>query len=154
TEEAAGGQTRLRILSNLADHRLARAAARIPFRLLDTRTLSGAVVARRMVEAWAFAAADPYRAATHNKGVMNGIDAVAIATGQDWRGIEAGAHAYACRGGAYRSLTTWTLEDSPLVGTVEVPMGVSPGGPGAAGHPRGAAPPGAAGGWRAPPTRP
>jgi hydroxymethylglutaryl-CoA reductase len=122
--ETVGGQTRLRILSNLADQRLARATMRIPFRLLEAGPLSGADVASRMVEAWAFAAADPYRAATHNKGVMNGIDAVAIATGQDWRGIEAGAHAYAARDGHYGPLTRWQIDGDTLIGTIELPLAV------------------------------
>ena len=80
---------------------------------------------RGIVEAWAFAAADPYRAATHNKGVMNGIDPVVIATGNDWRAIEAGAHAYAARSGRYTSLTTWGEDaDSSLSGVIELPMAV------------------------------
>jgi hydroxymethylglutaryl-CoA reductase len=122
--EKTGGQARLRILSNLADQRLARARCRIPFRFLDTETLSGQDVARRMEEAWAFAAADPYRATTHNKGAMNGIDAVAIATGQDWRGIEAGAHAFAARAGHYGPLTKWRVHNDALIGTIELPLAV------------------------------
>jgi hydroxymethylglutaryl-CoA reductase len=124
-EELTGGRVRLRILSNLADRRLARAATRIPFRLLAAGELTGEAVAQRIVEAWAFAAADPYRAATHNKGVMNGVDAVALATGQDWRGIEAGAHAYAARHGRYGPLTCWRIEDQMLVGTIELPLAVA-----------------------------
>jgi hydroxymethylglutaryl-CoA reductase len=104
-EKLTGGTARLRILSNLADQRLARARVRIPFACLETPALRGDEVAARMEQAWAFAAADPYRAATHNKGVMNGIDAVAIAAGQDWRGIEAGAHPYAARHGHYGPLS-------------------------------------------------
>lgn len=123
-EAKTGGQARLRILSNLADQRLARARCRIPFRFLDTETLSGQDVARRMEEAWAFAAADPYRATTHNKGAMNGIDAVAIATGQDWRGIEAGAHAFAACNGHYGPLTEWRVHNDTLVGTIELPLAV------------------------------
>ncbi len=123
-EEMTGVQTRLRILSNLADRRLARATARIPFPLLACGTYSGRDVAERMVEAWAFAAADPYRATTHNKGIMNGIDAVAIATGQDWRGIEAGAHAHAARNGQYGPLSQWLIENETLVGTIELPLAV------------------------------
>ena len=107
------------------------------YRLLKAANgLSGVEVAERMMHAYEFAAADPYRAATHNKGIMNGIDAVAVATGNDWRAIEAGAHAYACRNGAYRSLTTWSLEDGSLVGTIEVPMAVSTVGPLVQSHPR------------------
>ncbi len=123
-EELTGGQVRLRILSNLADQRLARARVRIPFQLLETETLRGEEVAQRMMEAWAFAAADPYRAATHNKGAMNGIDAVAIATGQDWRGIEAGAHAFAARDGHYGSLTKWVVHNDVLLGSIELPLAV------------------------------
>jgi len=123
-EELSGGVARLRILSNLADLRLARARTRIPAVLLETDKLSGREVAERMMEAWAFAAADPYRAATHNKGAMNGIDAVAIATGQDWRGIEAGAHAYAARNGRYGPLTEWRVVDDALEGKIELPLAV------------------------------
>jgi hydroxymethylglutaryl-CoA reductase len=123
-EEMTGGQARLRILSNLADERLARATTRIDFKLLDSGSLPGREVAERMVEASAFAAADPYRAATHNKGIMNGVDAVAIATGNDWRGIEAGAHAYAARNGHYGPLSEWRIEPQQLVGTIELPLAV------------------------------
>jgi hydroxymethylglutaryl-CoA reductase len=121
----AGGEPRLRILSNLADRRLARASAAIPVGLLRARSLDGAEVARRVVEAWALAAADPYRAATHNKGIMNGVDAVALATGNDWRGIEAGAHAYAARDGRYGPLSQWQLDGEALVGTIELPLAVA-----------------------------
>ena len=108
-EEITGGRVNLRILSNLADRRLARARCVIPAKALETDEYEGTVVAQRIVEAYALAAVDPYRAATHNKGIMNGIDAVVIATGNDWRAIEAGAHAYAARSGQYRSLSTWSL---------------------------------------------
>ena len=85
----------------------------------------GEEVAQRIVEAYAFAVVDPYRATTHNKGIMNGIDAVALACGQDWRAIEAGAHAYAARQGRYTSLSTWTLSrEGDLVGTLELPLAV------------------------------
>jgi len=134
--EIAGGTACLRILSNLADRRLARAAVRIPFPALAKDGLDGAAVAERMIYAYEFAANDPYRAATHNKGIMNGVDAVAVATGNDWRAIEAGAHAYACREGAYRSLTTWEIEDQHLVGAIELPMAVSTVGPLVQSHPR------------------
>jgi hydroxymethylglutaryl-CoA reductase len=123
-EELSGGEARLRILSNLADERLARATAHVDFKLLDSGALSGREVAERIVEASAFAAADPYRAATHNKGIMNGIDAVAIATGNDWRGIEAGAHAFAARNGRYSSLTEWRIDQDRLVGKIELPLAV------------------------------
>src|SRR5215471_13121503 len=89
-----------------------------------------------MLYAFDFADADPYRAATHNKGIMNGVDALAVATGNDWRAIEAGAPAYAARDGAYRSLTTWSFEDGHLVGTIELPMAVSTVGPLVQSHPR------------------
>ena len=135
-EEIAGGTACLRILSNLADRRRARAAVRVPVAALGRDGLAGEEVAERMLYAYELAWADPYRAATHNKGIMNGIDAVAVATGQDWRGIEAGAHAYACRDGAYRSLTTWSIEDGHLVGTIELPMAVSTVGPVTEAHPR------------------
>jgi hydroxymethylglutaryl-CoA reductase len=135
-EEITGGTACLRILSNLADRRLARAAVRLPVAALGRDGLAGEEVAERMLYAYEFAYADPYRAATHNKGIMNGIDAVAVATGQDWRGIESGAHAYACRDGAYRSLTTWEIVDGHLSGTIELPMAVSTVGPVAEAHPR------------------
>jgi hydroxymethylglutaryl-CoA reductase len=134
--EIGGGTTCLRILSNLADRRLARAAVRIPFAALERDGLDGAEVAQRMIYAYEFAANDPYRAATHNKGIMNGIDAVAVATGNDWRAIEAGAHAYACRDGKYDSLTTWEIDDGHLVGAIELPMAVSTVGPLVESHPR------------------
>ncbi|HEV7732493.1 MAG TPA: hydroxymethylglutaryl-CoA reductase, degradative [Candidatus Binatia bacterium] len=135
-QEIAGGTTCLRILSNLADRRLARAAVRVPVAALGRDGVPGEEVAERMLYAYEFAWADPYRAATHNKGIMNGVDAVAVATGNDWRGIEAGAHAYACRDGAYRSLTTWAIEDGHFVGTIELPMAVTIVGPAAESHPR------------------
>nr|MBC7245764.1 hydroxymethylglutaryl-CoA reductase, degradative [Chloroflexota bacterium] len=123
--EISGGRTLLRILSNLADRRLARAKAVVPVSSLAHDEFSGEEVAQGIVEAWAFAAADPYRAATHNKGIMNGIDAVVIATGNDWRAVEAGAHSYAARNGCYTALSTWHLdEDGSLVGTLELPMAV------------------------------
>ncbi|HDD42866.1 MAG TPA: hydroxymethylglutaryl-CoA reductase, degradative [Nitrososphaeria archaeon] len=115
-----GGRFRLRIISNLADRRLVRAWTRIP-----PEAVGGREVAEGIVEAWAFADADPYRAATHNKGIMNGVDAVVIATGNDWRAVEAGAHAYACRLGRYKPLSTWELDEKGnLVGTLEMPLAV------------------------------
>jgi len=115
-----GGKFRLRIISNLADRRLVRAKTRIP-----ASSVGGKEIAEGIFEAYAFALADPYRAATHNKGIMNGIDAVAIATGNDWRAIEAGAHAYAARSGRYEPLSTWELtENGDLVGTLELPLAV------------------------------
>lgn len=117
-----GGRSGLRILSNLADRRLARAQVVLRPEHLGE---DGAEIAEGIAAAYRFAYADPYRAATHNKGIMNGIDAVAIATGNDWRAIEAGAHAYAARSGQYRPLTTWRVrDDGALVGAIEVPMQV------------------------------
>jgi hydroxymethylglutaryl-CoA reductase len=124
-EEISGGRVHLRILSNLADRRLARAKCTIPPNLLAFGDYSGERVIQGIVEAYTFAAVDPYRAATHNKGIMNGIDAVALACGQDWRAIEAGAHVYAVRDGRYRSLSTWTRDhQGNLVGTLELPLAV------------------------------
>ncbi len=123
-QDLTGGRVCLRILSNLADRRLARARCRIAVDDLATKTMSGYDVARGIVDAFRFADVDPYRAATHNKGVMNGIDAVAIATGNDWRSVEAGAHAYAARSGHYRSLTSWSIDGDHLIGTIELPMAV------------------------------
>jgi hydroxymethylglutaryl-CoA reductase len=121
-EQITGGKVFLRILSNLADRRLARASCRIPVSALADFDMSGESIAAGIVQASRFAIADPYRAATHNKGIMNGIDSMAIATGQDWRAIEAGAHAFACRDGQYRPLSTWTVEGLDLVGRIELPL--------------------------------
>lgn len=122
-EALTGGTARLRILSNLADRRLARASVAIPEQALAFDTFTGEEVARGIEEAWAFAAADPYRAATHNKGIMNGIDALAVATGNDWRAVEAGAHAYAARNGNYTSLSTWRRDSAGFLrGSLELPL--------------------------------
>lgn len=124
-EFLTGGKVHLRILSNLADRRLARANCRIPLAELAFGEFSAEQVRDGILAAWAFAAADPYRAATHNKGIMNGVDAVVVATGNDWRAIEAGAHAYAARGGRYTSLSTWSADTrGDLVGALEMPMAV------------------------------
>lgn len=131
----SGGRPLLRILSNLADRRLARARCRIPASALASPGWDGSDVVDRIVAACDFAVVDPYRAATHNKGVMNGIDAVAIATGNDWRSVEAGAHAYAARSGVYTSLTSWTREGDSLVGAIELPMAVGTVGGSTAAHP-------------------
>lgn len=125
-ETLTGGRVNLRILSNLADRRLARAAATWT---RDTFEEAGAddpdAVIQGIIDAWAFAVADPYRATTHNKGIMNGIDAVTVATGNDWRAIEAGAHAYAARTGQYRSLTTFSRTPAgDLRGHIELPLAV------------------------------
>jgi hydroxymethylglutaryl-CoA reductase len=124
-EEITGGRVHLRILSNLADRRMARAKCILPAELLAFGDFEGERVVQGIVEAHAFAASDPYRAATHNKGIMNGIDAVALACGQDWRALEAGAHAYASHQGRYTSLSTWTRDsEGDLVGTLELPLAV------------------------------
>jgi hydroxymethylglutaryl-CoA reductase len=121
-EELTGGVVHLRILSNLADRRRVRASCRIPLELLNWKGYSGEEVGEGIESASRFAELDPYRAATHNKGVMNGIDAVAIATGNDWRAIEAGAHAYCCRTGRYAPMATWRVEDGALRGRLEIPL--------------------------------
>ena len=134
-EDLTGGRVYLRILSNLADRRLARASCRLPVSALAGNGRSGAEVAEGIVQAYRFAAVDPYRASTHNKGVMNGIDAVAVATGNDWRGVEAGAHAYAARDGRYGSLTRWWTEDGHLNGAIELPLAVATVGGSTRAHP-------------------
>ena len=119
-EKWTGGKAYLRIISNLADRRLVRAWTRVP-----KDVLGGEDVVNGIVYAWAFAAADPYRAATHNKGIMNGVIAVALATGQDTRALEAGAHAYAARNGRYGPLSVWEKDgNGDLVGYLEMPMAV------------------------------
>ena len=124
-EQITGGSVRLRILSNLADLRLARASLRIAPSTLTTADYDGTRVVDGILDAYTFAAVDPYRAATHNKGIMNGIDPVIVATGNDWRAVEAGAHAYASRSGRYTSLTCWErATNGDLVGTIELPMPV------------------------------
>lgn len=124
-EALTGGRVHLRILSNLSDRRLARAEGRIAASALARADLSGADVARAVVEAGVFAEVDPYRAATHNKGIMNGIDAVVLATGNDWRAVEAGAHAFAARDGRYTNLTRWWQDDAgDLRGAIELPLAV------------------------------
>jgi hydroxymethylglutaryl-CoA reductase len=124
-EQITGGQVRLRILSNLADLRLSRARVALSPAVLATRERSGEEIIEGVLDAYEFAAVDPYRAATHNKGIMNGIDPVIVATGNDWRAVEAGAHAYACRNGHYGSLTRWEKDRrGHLVGTIEMPMPV------------------------------
>jgi len=146
-EAITGGKVHLRILSNLTDKRTAKATCIIPVKELEFTvgtgltpvlpsavqgegeprpyTYTGEQVRDGIIAAYAFAAVDPYRAATHNKGIMNGVDSVVIATGNDWRAIEAGAHAYAARSGKYTSLSTWNKDsDGNLVGTLEMPMAV------------------------------
>lgn len=122
-EAITGGRVNLRILSNLTDQRKARAEGMIPAQELASDNLSGEDAVRAIVEAGVFAEVDPYRATTHNKGIMNGIDAVVIATGNDWRAIESGAHAYAARNGQYTSLTKWWQDkDGNLRGSIELPL--------------------------------
>ena len=130
----AGGRSGLRILTNLCDRRLVRVRARVPVAALGVRSgedggeaFSGADVRDGIVAASQFAEDDPYRAATHNKGIMNGVDAVVIATGNDWRGVEAGAHAFAASNGQgrYRPLAVWRAgDDGSLIGKLEMPMPV------------------------------
>jgi hydroxymethylglutaryl-CoA reductase len=125
--ELGGGKRGLRILSNLCDRRCVRVRAHVPVEALSTETHGGGLVIDGVVNASRFAEADPYRAATHNKGIMNGIDAVCIATGNDWRAVEAGAHAYAARSGAYRPLATWRAARNKegievLEGSLELPL--------------------------------
>ncbi len=130
-EEITGGRAHLKILSNLTDKRMAKATCVIPVNELeilgqvDNLSYTGEEVRDGIIAAYAFAAADPYRAATHNKGIMNGVDPVVIATGNDWRAIEAGAHAYAARSGKYTSLSTWSKDkDGNLAGELEMPLAV------------------------------
>ncbi len=124
-EAISGGKVFLRILSNLTDRALVRARLRVPVQNLAVKGFSGAEVRDGIVLANDLALADPYRAATHNKGIMNGVDAIAIATGNDFRAIEAAAHAYAARDGRYRGLTRWRKgDDGDLIGEIEMPMKV------------------------------
>jgi hydroxymethylglutaryl-CoA reductase len=122
--EIAGGRVGLRILSNLCDKRRVRVHCRVPGDALATDEMSGEAVIDGIVNASRFAELDPYRAATHNKGIMNGIDAVVIATGNDWRAAEAGAHAYASQTGRYRPLAVWRREGDHLEGRLELPLAV------------------------------
>ena len=124
-EKLINGRVRLRILSNLADKRLVTASVKLSASQFDTKNYSGNEVIKGIFEAASFAAVDPYRAATHNKGVMNGIDPIIVVTGNDWRAIEAGAHAFAARGGHYTSLTDWSISNNgDLVGKITLPMAV------------------------------
>lgn len=119
-EKITGGRVYLRIISNLASYRIARAKA-----IFKKDVIGGENVVRGIMEAYAFAAADPYRAATHNKGIMNGIVAVALATANDTRALESGAHAYASRNGTYAPLTRYEVSpNGDLIGTIEIPMAV------------------------------
>jgi hydroxymethylglutaryl-CoA reductase len=131
-EEITGGKVRLKILSNLADKRLVKATA-----IFDKQKMGGDHVVDAFLESYVLASIDPYRAATHNKGIMNGIDALIIATGNDFRAIEAGAHAYAARNGQYTSLTRYHKnENGDLVGEIELPLAVGVVGGAANMHPK------------------
>jgi hydroxymethylglutaryl-CoA reductase len=124
-EEYTGGRVNLRILSNLTDQRKAYAEGMIPSEQFARDGVTGKEAVQSIIEAGIFAELDPYRATTHNKGIMNGIDAVILATGNDWRAVEAGAHAYAARGGTYTSLTKWWQDDDGnLRGSIELPLAV------------------------------
>ncbi len=130
------GQIGLRILTNLADKRLVRASVSIPVEAMKRGRYSGEAVSEGVVKAWEFAAADPYRAATHNKGIFNGIDAVLIASGNDWRAVEAGGHAFAAlRGGGYSPLSSWKIKEGKLIGELIMPMAVGIVGGAANAHP-------------------
>ena len=118
-QRRAGGRIGLRILSNLPLRRTVKAKARV-----STEAVGGEEMAKRFLRASHFATLDPFRAVTHNKGIMNGVDSVAVATGQDWRSIEAGAHAWAAHSGSYRPLAVWTATDDGIEGTLEMPMAV------------------------------
>ena len=126
-EELSQGQSLMGILSNYATDSLVTASCRIAFRYLSRQKDQGREIAEKMALASQFAQVDPYRAATHNKGIFNGIDAILIATGNDWRAIEAGAHAFASRDGRYQGLSRWTLdlEREELVGEMTLPMPVA-----------------------------
>jgi len=124
-EELTDGRVNLRILSNLSDHRKAYAEGMIPAEQLARGKISKKEAIQAIIEAGVFAELDPYRATTHNKGIMNGIDAVILATGNDWRAVEAGAHAYAARHGSYSSLTKWWQDAAGnLRGAIELPLAV------------------------------
>jgi hydroxymethylglutaryl-CoA reductase len=124
-ETITGGRVHLRILSNLSDRRVARARCTIPLEELAFNGYGADEVRDGIIAAWAFAAVDPYRAATHNKGIMNAVDPILIATGNDWRAVEAGAHAYAARSGRYTSLSSWGQSSTgDLFGTLEMPLAV------------------------------
>jgi hydroxymethylglutaryl-CoA reductase len=129
------GRIGLKILSNLADSRLATATCRINFKNLSRKGFSGEAVAKGVEAASDFAQADPYRAATHNKGIFNGIDPVLIATGNDWRAVSAGGHAYAAQSGQYKPLSFWHTEGDFLKGRIKMPMAVGIVGGAAAIHP-------------------
>jgi len=117
-----GGDIGLRILSNLCDQRKVRVRARVPAAAIAGKGFEGQNVVEAVAKASRFAERDPYRATTHNKGLMNGLDAVVVATGNDWRAVEAGAHAYAARNGRYEPLCTWKHNGNVLDGLLELPL--------------------------------
>ena len=123
-EKITRGRVNMRILSNLSDRRLARAEFSLPVEKLSRDKLSGEEVASHLLESGYIAEVDPYRAATHNKGIFNGLSAAALALGQDWRAIEAGGHAYAARSGQYRSLSHFEVKDRVFRGSIELPVQV------------------------------
>ncbi|HEY3320119.1 MAG TPA: hydroxymethylglutaryl-CoA reductase, degradative [Planctomycetota bacterium] len=122
--DMAKGDLHLQIITNLCDKSLTRARFEINVDCLKWSKFTGKQVAERLVRAYQFADADPYRATTHNKGVMNGIDGILIATGNDWRAVEAACHAYAARTGRYRSVTRYHIEGDKLIGEIEIPLAV------------------------------
>ncbi|MFT8669060.1 MAG: hydroxymethylglutaryl-CoA reductase, degradative [Liquorilactobacillus hordei] len=123
-EELLNQQVLMSILSNYATECVARATCEIPVELLSKKGISGENIAQKISQASRVAQLDPYRAVTHNKGIMNGVDAVVMASGNDWRAIESGAHAYASRNGQYRGLSTWKLNNNCLIGELELPLPV------------------------------
>ncbi|OYT43023.1 MAG: hydroxymethylglutaryl-CoA reductase, degradative [Candidatus Aenigmarchaeota archaeon ex4484_56] len=123
--ELIDGKIYLRIISNFADKRIVRVGCKIPIDSLSIGDFDGRYVAEGIIYATELAKSDIYRASTHNKGIMNGIDAVALATGNDWRALEAGVHSYAARNGKYASVTDWWIEDKYLNGTIEIPLAIA-----------------------------
>jgi hydroxymethylglutaryl-CoA reductase len=121
-QELCGGTIGLRILTNLCDQRKVRVSCRVPAKALEGNGFTGLEVRDGIVRASRFAERDPYRATTHNKGLMNGLDAVVIATGNDWRAVESGAHAFAARNGKYEPLCTWRADGDFLIGALELPL--------------------------------
>ena len=126
-EELSGGKSLMAILSNYATEALVTATCEIDIRFLDRNKSEALDIAKKIVLASQFAKQDPYRASTHNKGIFNGVDAVVLATGNDWRAIEAGAHAYASRNGTYQGLTTWSIKEATqtLYGEITLPLPIA-----------------------------
>lgn len=124
-EELTQGQALMAILSNYATDSLVTASCSIPISLLNPKSSLALETAQRMEKASQLAQVDPYRAATHNKGIFNGIDALVLATGNDWRAVEAGSHAYASKDGQYKGLSTWTVQGDQLIGQLTLPMPIA-----------------------------